>query len=69
LLYKLRTDKPAAVSKPTGNMQTGFIVDYLKSINVDSSSANRKKLAAKHGIKNYTGTETPNTQLLKKLRG
>ncbi|WP_212949424.1 DUF3597 family protein [Siminovitchia terrae] len=50
-------------------MQTGSIVDYLKSINVDSSFANRKKLAAKQGIKDYTGTALQNTQLLKKLRG
>lgn len=63
---KLTPKKP---SNPKGDMTTGSIVDYLKSINVDSSSANRKKLAAKHGIKNYTGTPTQNTQLLKKLRG
>lgn len=70
LLNKLRTDKPTAVAtKPNGNTQTGSIVDYLKSINVDSSFANRKKLATKHGIKHYTGTPTQNTQLLKKLRG
>src|SRR5690554_6077051 len=36
----------------TGNS----IVDYLNSIGVDSSFANRKKLAKKHGIKNYKGT-------------
>src|SRR5690606_41942783 len=42
--------------------------DYLKSIGVDSSFANRKKLAEKHGIKNYTGTATQNLQLLRILR-
>ncbi|WP_313429979.1 N-acetylmuramoyl-L-alanine amidase [Siminovitchia terrae] len=68
LLNKLRTDKPTA-SKPKGNMQTGSIVDYLKSINQDSSFANRKKLAAKYKIENYKGTPIQNTQLLKKLRG
>lgn len=59
---------PKNPSNPKGDMKTGSIVDYLKSIGVDSSSANRKKLAAKHGIKNYTGTAAQNTQLLKELR-
>lgn len=66
LLNKLRAGKPAAQK---GDMKTNSIVDYLKSIGVDSSFANREKLAAKHGIKNYTGTASQNTQLLKKLRG
>lgn len=48
----------------TGNS----IVDYLNSIGVDSSFTNRKKLAEKHGIKNYTGTATQNLQLLRILR-
>nr|WP_274380113.1 DUF3597 family protein [Lederbergia galactosidilytica] len=56
-------------SKPKGDMKTKSIVDYLKSIGVNSSFANRKKLAAKHGIKNYSGTASQNAQLLKKMRG
>ncbi|MFS0591702.1 M15 family metallopeptidase [Cytobacillus horneckiae] len=56
-------------SKPKGDMKTTSVIDYLKSINVDSSMANRKKLAKKHGIKNYKGTGPQNDQLLKKLRG
>lgn len=56
-------------SKPKGNMKTTSIVDYLKSIGVDSSFANRRKLATKHGIKNYTGTAQQNLTLLKKMRG
>nr|WP_225220811.1 LysM peptidoglycan-binding domain-containing protein [Bacillus norwichensis] len=61
---------PVATSpKPKGDQKTTSVVDYLKSIGADSSLANRKKLAAKYGIKNYTGTATQNTQLLKKLRG
>lgn len=55
-------------TKPKGDMKTNSIVDYLKSINVDSSFANRKKLAQKYGIKNYTGTPEQNTKLLKLLR-
>ncbi len=59
----------AASPKLKGDMKTGSIVDYLKSINQDSSFANRKKLAAKYNIENYKGTPIQNTQLLKKLRG
>lgn len=73
LLNKMKAGKkPSATAKHTvkkGDQKTGSIVDYLKSINQDSSFANRKKLAAKHGIKNYTGTAAQNKQLLKKLRG
>lgn len=61
--------KPAASPKPKGDQKTTSVVDYLKSIGADSSFANRKKLAAKYGIKNYTGTAAQNNQLLKKLRG
>ncbi|MBD8007724.1 N-acetylmuramoyl-L-alanine amidase [Bacillus norwichensis] len=59
----------AVAPKPKGDQKTGSIVDYLKSIGADSSLANRKKLAAEYGIKNYTGTAAQNNQLLKKLRG
>lgn len=57
--------------KPTakGDMKTTSIVVYLKSIGVDSSFSNRRKMAAKHGIKNYSGTAQQNLLLLKKLRG
>ena len=39
------------------------IVDGLKSIGVDSSTSNRKKIAAANGISNYTGTAAQNTKL------
>ena len=45
------------------------IVDYLKSVGIDSSYSNRKKLAKENGISNYTGTANQNLELLKKLRG
>ncbi|MBC1229828.1 M15 family peptidase [Listeria booriae] len=54
-------------SKPTVNAG-GSIVDYLNSKKIDSSMTNRKKLAAKYGIANYTGTADQNTQLLNKLK-
>src|SRR5699024_1591129 len=73
LLNKLRAnEKPAnkpSKPKPKGDIKTNSIVDYLKSINENPSFANRKKLATKHGIKNYKGTAAQNLQLLKKLRG
>jgi len=63
------TSKPA--SKPTSKPATsgGSVVDYLKSKKINSSYNNRKKLAAKHGIKNYKGTEAQNNNLLSKLKG
>lgn len=44
------------------------IVDYLKSVGVNSSMANRKKIAENAGIKNYTGTASQNTKLLNDMR-
>ncbi len=72
LLNKMRdgsAPKPASNPKPKGDMKTTSVVDYLKSIGENSNFANRKKLANKYGIKNYSGTASQNTQLLKKLRG
>lgn len=55
--------------KKTSNYQGNSIVDYLKSVGIDSSYSNRKKLAKENGINNYSGTAEQNLQLLKKLRG
>ncbi|MCR1630781.1 N-acetylmuramoyl-L-alanine amidase [Clostridioides difficile] len=44
------------------------IVDYMKSVNMDSSFNNRRILASKFGIKDYKGTESQNIQLLEKIR-
>jgi chitodextrinase len=52
-------------SKYTGNS----ITTYLQSIGVDSSAANRVKIAKYIGIGNYSSTDTDkNTQMLNKLR-
>ncbi len=71
LKKKSKPGKPAKSkpkTKPSG--YTGdSLVDYLKSIKVDSSFSNRAKLAGQYGISNYTGTANQNTQLLNKLRG
>lgn len=55
--------------KKTSNYQGNSIVDYLKSVDIDSSYANRKKLAKENGINNYSGTADQNLKLLEKLRG
>jgi len=64
------TSKPA--KKPSKPRRTTYkgnsIVEYLQSINQPSSFAHRKKLASKHGIKNYTGTASQNLKLLRILR-
>lgn len=49
--------------------QGNSIVDYLKSVGIDSSYKNRKKLAKENGISNYSGTADQNLKLLEKLRG
>jgi len=44
------------------------IVDALKEINIDSSYNNRKNLANKNNIANYTGNADQNTKLLSLLK-
>lgn len=44
------------------------IVDALKSIGVDSSMTNRKKIAAANNISNYTGTAAQNEKMLNLLK-
>ncbi|EAC3238353.1 M15 family peptidase, partial [Listeria monocytogenes] len=57
-------------SKPSANANTNSLglVDYMNLNKLDSSFANRKKLATSYGIKNYSGTATQNTTLLAKLK-
>ncbi|EAG6792494.1 M15 family peptidase, partial [Listeria monocytogenes] len=57
-------------SKPSANTNTNSLglVDYMNLNKLDSSFANRKKLATSYGIKNYSGTATQNTTLLAKLK-
>ena len=43
-------------------------VDGLKSIGVDSSFVNRKRIAAANGISNYKGTALQNIKLLNMLK-
>ncbi len=57
-------------SKPSANTNTNSLglVDYMNMNKLDSSFANRKKLANQYGIKDYKGTATQNTTLLAKLK-
>ena len=70
--------KPKATAKTTpknraktikkANYKGSSLVDGLKSVGVNSSYDNRKKIAQANGIKNYTGTAKQNTELLNKLK-
>lgn len=64
-----KSNKKTSTSSKTSSKKYTSIVDYLKDNKIDSSFANRKKLATKHGIKNYTGTAAQNAKLLSILQG
>ncbi|MFP7287980.1 DUF3597 family protein [Shouchella clausii] len=55
-------------SKPKPKSGEG-IVDYMKRVGMDSSYANRAKLAQQYGISGYKGTTAQNIELLKKISG
>src|SRR5699024_7760203 len=63
--------KPSTSNKTNskGDMKTGSIVVYLQSIGEQYSFVRHQRLAAKHGINNYTGTAAQNKRLLSILRG
>lgn len=50
------------------NYKGNSIVEYLNLIDVDSSVANRKKLAQEYGIKNYDLSADKNIELLNAMR-
>lgn len=61
------TKKPTQPKKQAST--GGSIVDYLNSKKINSSFANRKKLAREYlGISNYSGTAKQNTDLLNAMR-
>ena len=68
LLAKLRKGAPAKAPASKPKKVTGSLVDYLNSRKQPSSYSARLKLAAKHGIRNYTGTASQNTALLSKIQ-
>lgn len=53
---------------PACNSKCKGIVEALKSIGVDSSFSNRKKIATKNNVYDYEGTAKQNNQLLTKLK-
>lgn len=71
---KDKAEKPAAKPKPAPSKPDiapytgGSVVNYLKSIGVDSSSANRRKLAKEYGVVGYDLSAKKNTELLGLLR-
>lgn len=57
-------EKLQAGSSPSKKIKTNSLVDYLKLTKQPSDFASRKKLAEKHGIRNYKGTAAQNKKLL-----
>lgn len=53
---------------PACTIETNSLVDALDSIGVSSTKTNRRKIAEKNGIEEYSGTASQNTALLKKLK-
>lgn len=72
------TAPSASTSKPTQTGSASYypkytgksvsLVDAMKSLKIDSSFTNRKKIATKNGIKAYLGTAKQNTQMLTLLK-
>lgn len=58
---------PAACYKKCSSKHSS-IVDALKEVGVSSAFSNRKKIAEKNGIKNYSGTASQNTKILALLK-
>lgn len=76
-LVKRRTEERALLMRdltpvvncyPACNSKYSSIVDALKSIGVDSTYKNRKKIATANGISNYTGKANENIALLNMLK-
>lgn len=75
--YEKNTQAPSvSTTTPTTSVKyykkytgkSNSIVDALKSIKVDSSFSNRKKIAKANGIKAYLGLPSQNIKLLKLLK-
>lgn len=61
-------DMPKVKYYPRTTYKGGSLVDGLRSIGVDSSFGNRRKIANANNIKNYLGTPNQNTQMLNLLK-
>ena len=62
------TNQVRSSSITVGKIQETSLVDYMKSLNLDSTYNNRAKLAEEYGIPNYSGTSAQNLALLSKLK-
>lgn len=60
--------KKKIVYYPRYKGKSSSIVDALKSLSINSSKSNRKKIAVLNGIKNYSGSAAQNTRLLNLLK-
>lgn len=60
--------KPTVEYYPACSSKHTSIVNALKSIGVDSSPENRKKIAIKNKVYDYEGSSKQNNQLLSKLK-
>lgn len=60
--------KKKTVYYPKYKGKSKSLVDALKSLGINSSKGNRKKVASLNGIKNYSGTASQNTKLLNLLK-
>ena len=60
--------KKKIVYYPKYKGKSKSLVDALKSLSINSSKNNRKKIANLNGIKNYKGSASQNTKLLNLLK-
>ena len=60
--------KKKIVYYPRYKGKTSSIVDALKSLSINPSKSNRKRIATLNGVKNYTGSAMQNTRLLNLLK-
>lgn len=60
--------KKKIVYHPRYKGKTSSIVDALKSLSINPSKSNRKRIATLNGVKNYTGSAMQNTRLLNLLK-
>jgi GH25 family lysozyme M1 (1,4-beta-N-acetylmuramidase) len=66
--YTQKTSSSQMVTSSVGTIKIVSLIDYMKSKGMDTSFANRSKLAKEYGIPNYTGTQAQNLALLSKLQ-
>lgn len=60
--------KKKIVYYPRYKGKSSSMVDALKSLSINPSKSNRKRIATLNGVKNYTGSAMQNTRLLNLLK-